>query len=114
MPQKLSPFYTLLFLFVVLAVLGAVSLIFPEDGIAVSNSIKIKFPSINSILSGNKPRYAAIPQVAFKADSISLLELKKQELLEKQQAEIKPEITDTTNKPETADTIPKKRPRVQE
>jgi len=88
MPQKISPFYTLLFLIVVLVVLAVVSFVFPENGISIGNSITIKFPTIDNIISGNKPRYAAIPQVAFKADSISLLELKKQELLEKQQAEI--------------------------
>jgi lysophospholipase L1-like esterase len=73
MQQEHSPFYTLFFLVSVLAILGAIAFVFPENGIKINENFKIKFPTIQSLFFDKKPRYAAIPPVALKADSISLI-----------------------------------------
>lgn len=55
-----------------MAVLLAVSFVFPENGIELFDGLKLKFPSAESLISNKKPQYAAIPDVVAKADSASL------------------------------------------
>jgi lysophospholipase L1-like esterase len=98
MPQQHSPFYTLLFIVLVSLALAAIAAIFPDEGIAVMEAFTLKFPTVNHILHKEKPRYTAIPAVALKADSVSLIALKKQEqlLIEKPAITEKKEIIKDT------------------
>ncbi len=55
-----------------MAVLLAVSFVFPESGIKLFDGIVLKFPSVNGLLKNEKPQYASIPEVIAKADTASL------------------------------------------
>jgi hypothetical protein len=110
MNNKISPLFTLLFIVSVMAVLAVMSFVFPEGGIPISDSFTLKFPTIKNILDdNNKPRYAAIPAEAFKADSVSEYALKMQEALAKK---IQKEIIvkhDTLSETDSAVVVKKKK-----
>jgi lysophospholipase L1-like esterase len=110
MNNKISPLFTLLFIVSVMAVLAVMSFVFPEGGIQISDSFTLKFPTIKNILDdNNKPRYAAIPAEAFKADSVSEYALKMQEALAKK---IQKEIIvkhDTLSETDSAVVVKKKK-----
>jgi hypothetical protein len=76
MNSNRSPFYTLFFLLLVMGLLLGIAYIFPENGIAISDEIKLKYPSIASLMNNEKPKYAAIPDVVAYADTASLNALK--------------------------------------
>lgn len=77
MEQQRSPYFTLFFLFLVMAALFLISIVFPDKGIVIAENLVIKFPTFNSLTNNEKPQYAAIPAVIFKADTVSLQALKK-------------------------------------
>ena len=59
-----------------MGLLLVIAFVFPENGIIVSKEIKLKYPSIASIMNNEKPKYAAIPDVVAYADTASLNALK--------------------------------------
>jgi lysophospholipase L1-like esterase len=59
-----------------MGLLLVIAYIFPENGIALSDKIKLKYPSIGSLMNNEKPKYAAIPDVVAYADTASLNALK--------------------------------------
>ena len=76
MKQQRSPYFTLFFLVFVMAGLFIISIVFPDRGIKITKNIIIKFPTFSSLVNNDKPKYAAIPEVVFKADTVSLEAIK--------------------------------------
>lgn len=90
---------------------------FPEKGITISDNLKLKFPSLQKLLSPDKPDYVALPNLVFIADSTSTLLLKEEEskeIMEKDTAinkagEATKKLKNENKAPETPKEVPLKK-----
>lgn len=64
-----KPFHTLLFLCLTFAVLGAISAVFPEKGIYLSDKIAIHYPTLSSLFNAKKEVKADISDIIALADA---------------------------------------------
>ena len=64
-----KPFHTLLFITITFLVLGLVSLVFPEKGIAIGNSCHIKYPTFASLFLEKKETKTDISNIIALADA---------------------------------------------